>query len=217
MFTLRNTSLMILTLAAGPMLFGTNREATYTVGNLESIHSGATGTVHLDDNGLSFLTGSTVIQTPYANITSTELGAQGTHPVDVPAYKFWEIGKRLSNKTVYQNLLVNFKDSTGKEQTMTLEMTQPSAREIQNAVEARKQTPANAPAATAATHKEKKTAIHQKADASQPKADPQTVASSTPTTAAPEQKPEGWWGDQYWKTVRNQTTWTTQSAALGGR
>jgi hypothetical protein len=61
MFTLRNASLMILTLAAGPMLFGAaNREATYTVGNLDGIHAGAKGTVHLDDSALSFLTGNWV-------------------------------------------------------------------------------------------------------------------------------------------------------------
>jgi len=220
MFTVRNTSLMILTLAAGPMLFGAaNREATYTAGNLDGIHTGATGTVHIDDSSLSFLTGNTVIQTPYANITSTELGSQGTHPVDVPAYKFWELGKR---KTVYQNLLVNFKDATGREQTMTLELTQPSAREIQNAVEERRQALANPPAATVITRKDK-TATHQKAAASQPNAEPKTVASAalkpeTITTATEKMNDrDDWWGNQYWKTARNQNTWATQSALLGSR
>jgi len=237
---MRTVSLMILTVAAGTMLFAaTNREATYTVGNLDGIHTGATGFVRVDDNTLSFRTGSTVVQTSYSNITSTELGSEGRHPVDVPR-------KRHGSKTVYQNLLVNFKDAEGKEQTMTLELTQPAAREIHNAVEQRKQALAKAPVtapAAVATHKEKaakpvvaktekakpETAKAEKTKAKKAKAEtakseaakPEKVASAAPKTEAPEQRPEpkpaGWWGDEYWKTARNQSTWATQSAALNKR
>ncbi len=160
--------------------------------------------------------------------------------MNVPGYKFWEVGKRMANKTVYQNLLVNFKDADGREQTMTLELTQPSAREVHDAVEDRKLALAKAAAAAPAplaTRKEK--TVHQKAAASQPKtetvastapkAQPETVASNAASTT-PKAQPEtatsaaekmygqeGWWGNQYWKTARNQNAWATQSAALGNQ
>jgi hypothetical protein len=126
---------LVLTLAAGSIASAaTSQEATYIVGNLDGVHTGATGYVRTDDANLMFRSGKVTIETPYAKITSAELGATLTHSSDAPRYKFWE---RFGNKTVYQNVTVNFKDSGGKEQTMTLELTAAAALEIHSTLELR--------------------------------------------------------------------------------
>src|SRR5580692_846395 len=119
---MRTASLLLLTLTAGSMSFAaTSQEATYVVGNLDGIHTGASGFVHLDDYRLTFRSGKVTVETPFAQVTGAELGSTLTHSSDAPRYKFWE---HFGSKTVYQNVTVNFKDGSGKEQTMTLELTE---------------------------------------------------------------------------------------------
>jgi len=166
---MRTSSLMLLILTAGSLFAATNQEATYVVGNLDGLSAGATGYVRVENDGLTFHSGKVTIETPCAKITSTELGPKLTHSSDGSRLKFWEL-KRLSNKTIYQNLTVNFKNSAGIDRNMTLELTESAALEIQNLLDIR--------------------------------------------TGAKARQQQEWWGDDIWKTPRNQKTWETQTAAL---
>lgn len=170
---MRMFSTVILALAVSPALLhaATNQEATYVVGNLDGVETGAKGIAHVDGGGLTFHTGKLTIDAPFAKITATEMGPKLVHPEEAPHRKAWELHKRLLDKTVYQNLIVNFKDASGKEQTMTLEMTESAAAEAFDTLELRTG---------------------------------QRVRR---------QREDGWWGDDVWRTDRNQQTWD-QTAAL---
>jgi hypothetical protein len=65
------------------------------------------------------------------------MGAKLIHTDDAPSHKVWGLHKRPVDKTVYQNLIVNFKDASGKELTMTLEMTEVDVADTFNTLELR--------------------------------------------------------------------------------
>ncbi|HEV2200625.1 MAG TPA: hypothetical protein VGR73_12450 [Bryobacteraceae bacterium] len=137
---MRAASLLALTLAAcGLSHAATNSEATYVVGNLNGLEPGAEGTLQLDGDRLTFRSGKLTIEAPYAQVTGAELGAKLTHSNDAPPlYKVWQLHKRFGgDKTIYQNFTVTFKDASGNDQTMTLEMTERAAAETQETLEVR--------------------------------------------------------------------------------
>jgi hypothetical protein len=136
---MRIVSLVILALAACSSLShaATNQEATYVIGSLDGIEAGTTGIVHFDADRITFHSGKLTIDAPFSKITGTELGAKLTHTADVQHHKLWEIHKRPVDRTVYQNLNINFKDASGKAQTMTLEMTEIAAAETFDTLELR--------------------------------------------------------------------------------
>lgn len=141
------TSLLILlTMTGGSSLFAAgNHEATYMIGNLDSFHAGAAGFVRVDDAGVMFRTEDAVVDIPYARITSTALTPKDPNAPNPPAYKIWD---RLGAKK-HQNLLVNFKDAAGKEQAMTLEVSESTAHDIHDTLVVRTQFQAPTPVVTA--------------------------------------------------------------------
>jgi len=185
---MRTVSFFFLTLAAGSVLHAAaSREATYVIGNLDGVSAGASGYVRAEADHLTFHTGKVTVEAPYAKITSSELGSKLTHPSDASKLKFWEFGKHLSSKTVYQNVTVNFKNGSGNDQTMTLELTEAAALEIHNALGGR---------------------IALAGD--------EVYDSSAGADFDGHGRQEaGWWGDEAWKTNRNVKTWDSQTAALG--
>jgi len=137
---MRAASLLALTLAAcGLSHAATNSEATYVVGNLDGLEPGAEGVLQLDGDKLTFQSKKLTVEAPFAKITGAELGAKLTHSNDAPPlYKVWQLHKRFGgDKTVYQNITVTFKDASGNDQTMTLEMTATAAAETQETLEVR--------------------------------------------------------------------------------
>lgn len=136
---MRAASLLALTLAAcGWSHAATNGEATYVVGNLDGLAPGAEGVLRLDGDKLTFQSAKLTVEAPFARITGAELGAKLTHSEAPPLYKIWELHKRFGgDKTTYQNFTVTFQDATGKDQTMTLEMTETAAVQTHEAVELR--------------------------------------------------------------------------------
>lgn len=137
---MRTASLLALTLAlCGLSHAATNHEATYVVGNLNGLEPGAEGVLQLDGDKVTFRSGKLTVEAPYAKITSAELGAKLTHSKEAPPlYKVWELHKRFGgDKTVYQNVTVTFKDASGNDQTMTLEMIETAAAETQETLEVR--------------------------------------------------------------------------------
>jgi outer membrane biosynthesis protein TonB len=136
----RCASLMLVALAAGSSLFAAanaaNHEATYTVGNVDGFQVGAVGFVRVDDAGVMFRTEAAVVDVPYARITGTAISPKETQNASAPAYNVWE---RLGSKKSRQNLLVNFKDNAGKEQTITLEVSESTVRDIHDTLAVRTQ------------------------------------------------------------------------------
>ncbi len=132
------TSLLFVTIAAGSLaLAAATQEATYVVGSLDEIAPGAAGVLHLDGDRLTFHSGKVTMETSYSKITGTELGPKLIHGADAPQHKAWSLHKHYSEKTVFQNLIVNFTDASGKAQTMTFEMTENGAGEIFGTLELR--------------------------------------------------------------------------------
>jgi hypothetical protein len=136
---MRIAFLLVLTLAVSSSLLraAASHEATYVVGDLDGIETGAAGIVHIDADRLTFHSGKLTIEAPFAKISTTEMGAKLTHTDDAPRHKAWGLHKAPVDKTVYQNLIVNFKAASGKEQTMTLEMTDVDVAETFNTLELR--------------------------------------------------------------------------------
>src|SRR5665213_645476 len=166
---MRNISLIGLTMAASLTCFAaTSIEATYAVGDLDGLSAGAKGTVRVEDSALVFHSGKVTVEAPYTKITATEWGQKVTHSNDAYKHKFWEVNKMFGNKTERQSLIINFKDASGKDQTMTLELTEGAAYDVRNIVDARS------------------------------------------GITARRQSAEAWWGDDIWKTDRNQKSWNTQ-------
>ena len=106
--------------------------STYVDGNVSSLkpHTGGT-LVFTDDHSMTFRTGLAEVAVPYSKILRAELGATQTHTHDAPAYQVW---KRL-HKTETQLLTVEFKNGSGSNQTMTLELSRPAASSVLATIE----------------------------------------------------------------------------------
>ncbi len=142
----RCASLALLVFMAGSSLFAAaNHEATYTVGNLDSFHAGTAGFVRVDDAGIMFRNEDAVVDIPYARITSTTLTPKDALAPNPPGYKVWD---RMGSKK-HQNLIVNFKDAAGKDQTMTLEVRESTAHEIHDTLVVRTPFQASSPVVAA--------------------------------------------------------------------
>ncbi len=87
------------------------------------------------------------------------------------------------HRTETQLLTLEFKNGLGESQTMTLELAKPAASNVLATIEEHTSKPAESRAAEKAA-----------------------VASSSDSKNA-------WWGDDYWKTNRNQDTWAAKQAS----
>lgn len=111
--------------------------STYVDGNVASLKPNTGGTlVFSDDNSMVFRTGLAEVAVPYDKIMRAELGATQTHSHDAPAYKVWDLPKRL-HKTETQLLVLEFKNGLGENQTMTLELAKPAATSVLATIEER--------------------------------------------------------------------------------
>ena len=209
----RCASLTLLALVAGTAFAAANHEATYTVGNLDSIHVGTAGVVRVDDAGITFRAGSSVVDIPHDRIASATLTPKDAVASRSHGLKVWE---RLGSKK-RQDLLVNFKDAAGKAQTMTLEVNESSAHDIHDTLAGRATSPSSSPLeatkhADAPKRKTKEPAVEKQQAKTKDAAQPQQPSEQAKAERSEPSK--SWWGDDYWKTTRNRDSWATQSAAI---
>jgi len=129
---------VLLAVFAGTVFAASNvHTTTYVVGNLDNISAGAIGTVNLSDaNAIVFRTHDTTVEIAYANISNAERGARVTHTPDVPFYKIWELHRRLfAPRDSTQYLTVDFRNATGEDRTMTLELDESVASDMLKVIE----------------------------------------------------------------------------------
>ena len=123
----------IMALAGGAALADSRAETTtYVDGNLTNVSPNSGGTLTSDDKAIHLRTGLENLDVPYTNVSHAELGAVIENSHDVPFYKIWA---HKRSKTQTQYLIVNFKNDEGAEKTMTLELAQPAAAGILEAIE----------------------------------------------------------------------------------
>jgi hypothetical protein len=201
---MRFITLTVLALAAaGASFAGAARSetTTYIEGNLTGVTPQTGGTlVFSDDKTMTFRTGLASVPVAYGNITKAELGQRQVHSHDVPVYKVWALHKKFAGKTETQLLTIAFKNDEGEDRTMTLELARNSAATVVNTINSHRSAPvtesaaATEPAAKATKAKAKKE-------------EPKVETAKTPKPA------DRWWGDDYWKTTRNSSSWGTATAS----
>ena len=180
----KTTSFSVFALLSVSLAFAAPRPetSTYVDGNVSSLKPNTGGTlVFSDNNSMLFRTGLAEVAVPYASILRAELGATQTHGHDEPAYKVWALPKRL-HKTETQLLTLEFKNGLGESQTMTLELAKPAASSVLSTIEEQTAKPG----------------------------DGDKSATASVKTPSKDLAKDDWWGDNYWKTNRNQTTWGTR-------
>ncbi len=99
----------------------------------------------------------------------------------------YKVWTRL-HRTETQLLTVDFKNDEGEDRTMTLELAKPAA------------------AAVLATIQEHTSST-----------DPLSLAAGGAGNRNAATNGSAWWGDEYWKTNKNLTTWTNQGGASGSK
>jgi hypothetical protein len=183
------TNFLILALASGGAVFAglASQTTTYVDGNLNGVtpRSGATLTFE-DEKAMQLHTGLSTIAVPYSAVTQAELGAVKTTPHDVPFFKVWE---RAKHKTETQLLVVNFKNDQGEDQTMTLELARAAAQSVLGEISERSGKNFGGTKSQVASENKKQ--------------NPMAIG-------APEKTADPWWGDDWWKTERNQDKWSKQ-------
>jgi hypothetical protein len=188
-------SLATLVLAAGAAFGAAARSetTTYVDGNLTGVTPQTGGTLLFsDDKAMYFRTGLATVPVPYANITKAELGGTQVHSHNVPAYKVWALHKKFAGKTETQLLMVAFKNDEGEEKTMTLELAHNAASTVVSTINSHRSAPVTEVASVT----------------------PAPARQKLETTAAkPVKHADEWWGDTYWKTARNASSWGTVTAA----
>jgi len=102
---------------------------TYLEGSVAELARNVEGTVSYSvGKTIQLKTPQHTIKIPYVDITAAELGDIHA-PAPDPVYKVWSLKKRFA-KTETQELTVTFKDTTGQEQTVTLELARQDASAI---------------------------------------------------------------------------------------
>jgi hypothetical protein len=121
--------------ACGLVSAADTHEATYVVGNLDSVVVGAEGVLTLDSDKLVFHAGKATVEAPYKKVTEVQLGPTLTHSVDVPLYRVWELHKRfLAERPTFQNLTLIFAGDDGKARSMTLELLESATLETYDTI-----------------------------------------------------------------------------------
>jgi hypothetical protein len=112
--------------------------ATYIEGNLTGVAPNTAGTIMFSDGTAMYLrTDSETIPVPYASISKAKLSAPKTNSHETPLHKVSSLSKRLTGKTATKYLTVDFKNTGGEDQTMTLELAQASASHALEAIQSR--------------------------------------------------------------------------------
>lgn len=137
---MRFISFLALAVAACGASVGTvhPETATYIEGNLTGVTPNTAGTLMFSDGTAMYLrTDSETIPVPYASISNAKLSAPKTHSHETALQKASSLSKRLAGKTATKYLTVDFKNTGGEDQTMTLELAQPSASHALAAIQSR--------------------------------------------------------------------------------
>ena len=224
----------VSTMFAGPAAAPRPETTTYIDGNLTGVTPQTGGTlVFTNDKALQFRTGLATFDVPYSNITKAELGAKQVHSRKAPAYKVWALPKRMGGNTSTQILLLEFKGDEGDAKTMTLELASSSVSNVVATINSHR-SPSEGPVTTAsaqtaapaasakATKASKNTTKTASAKTKKPtraeRKKAAEVASAQPVeSAAPKAAPKPeWWGDAYWKTSRNSSTWKQSETVAAG-
>jgi len=183
-----------------------SQTTTYVDGNLMGVAPNTGGTlVFSDEKIMTLRTGLTSVSIPYASISKAELSVTKSHGHDAPKIEIWKhIGS--GKKTETQYLVVNFKNETGQDKTMTLELAHAAAPVVLDTIHAHMAPPAA-----------QSTAV---ASAAQPPSKDAKPASTPTTQAAAPKKPakpaDDWWGDDFWKTTRNVDKWAKAAGTASG-
>jgi len=120
---------LCLMLLPSPLAAG-SIDASYVIGNLKEFSAGDSGVVRLGEEEMTFRAGKVAVAAPYKSVTDLEMGPAFTRPSSAPLWK-----RLASKRPVYRNITINFKDSDGDEQIMTLEMIEHDAAEVYDLVE----------------------------------------------------------------------------------
>jgi hypothetical protein len=178
-------------LACGCVLGAPRPEtSTYVDGNVAALKPNTGGTlVFSDSKAVVFRTGLAEVVMPYSGISKAELGATKIHSHDAPAYKVWALPQRF-HKTETQLLTVDFKNDEGEDRVMIFELAKPSASAV---------------LATIQEH------------SSLPNGTPATLAAGGSSSKSATTNGSAWWGDEFWKTNHNQSTWTSPTGTSGSK
>jgi hypothetical protein len=128
---MRISSLLTLGIVACGAALASSEPTTYVSGDLTGVKPNSGGTLSMtDDKELYFRTAQTSVPVAYDSISKVELGAIKSRPrPHDPVYKVWSIQKRFTS-TKTQNLTLQFKNETGEEKTMTLELAHANAADV---------------------------------------------------------------------------------------
>jgi hypothetical protein len=227
----------VSTMFAGSPATPRPETTTYIDGNLTGVTPQTGGTlVFTNDKALQFRTGLATFDVPYSNITKAELGAKQVHSRKAPAYKVWALPKRMGGNTSTQLLLLEFKADEGEAKTMTLELASSSVSNVVATINSHR-SPSEGPVTTASAQTAAPAASSKTASSKTTKASKTTTKTASAKTKKPTRaerkkaaevasaqpvespkaapKPE-WWGDAYWKTSRNASTWKPSETVAAG-
>jgi hypothetical protein len=187
------SALTIAILACGAAFAEPRPETTtYVDGNVTGVSPHTGGTLMFSDaKAMYFRSASVNVTVPYASISKAELGATKTHSHEVPVYKIWALHKRLNETTETQYLTLAFKSDEGDDQTMTLELAKAAVPNVMATLQSHARpgvVPADAVPAVKLTQEQ--------------------ILAAKPADAAS----APWWGDDFWKTTRNQDKWNKAAA-----
>ena len=124
---------IIFTLAAGLALASDNsKPVTYLEGNLEGFTANASSTLEFRDSKAMVLhTKGADAVIPYSVVTKTSEREVPVVTEKDPLYKVWAIHKRLLIPTPLHAVTVHYKDKTGAEKSITLEMEKSAATRVE--------------------------------------------------------------------------------------
>jgi hypothetical protein len=210
---MRTASLTTMTLLACGLAFaGRIENAVYTGGDLDGIAPQSNVVVDLSgDTVLKVRAAQTDFSVPYATVTKADVAAAGDA---APAKSKFSLHKSKPAQT----LTVEFQSAKGEAKSMTLQLSQPAASNVLAAV--RKHSPVvqvpvkEKPAKVAKKDKSADQTAEKKDDqaADAKTEDPREIAKNNRGIKAVSNFDGSWWGDDVWKTTRNQARWEQQSA-----
>ncbi len=129
----------LLTFAPAGLAADLSIDAIYTVGNLDTLNSGAEGRLTLKESTLAFSDGKNVVFAPYSNITSAEMGAKVPPPAASGLRKI-----KLQKKLVRRLMVVEFADVEKKDEkghglarTMTFDVLETDGEDFVTTIEER--------------------------------------------------------------------------------
>lgn len=201
---MRKSILAIPVFAAAAALAASHAESTtYVDGNLTGVSPNSGATMVSDDQQLTLRTGLANVSVPYDKISHAELGAVKENSQSGPFYKFWA----HKSKPQTQLLIVNFKGTEGEDKSMTLELARPAAASMFESIESHNKAAVAGSAPVKMAQNSSKT-TSTKSDKPKEMKEDEIVRSG--------KDPDGWWGDNVWKTKNNTDKWNKTTATANG-